>query len=41
MKIAIVTISVRASKGQYEDKSGPASAAWLKPVIPSVWEPVF
>jgi molybdopterin adenylyltransferase len=41
MKIAIVTISDRASKGEYEDKSGPAIAAWLKPVISSAWEPVF
>ena len=41
MKIAIVTISDRASKGEYEDKSGPAIAAWLKPVITSPWEPVF
>jgi molybdopterin adenylyltransferase len=41
MKIAIVTISDRASKGEYEDKSGPAIAAWLTPVIASAWEPVF
>jgi molybdopterin adenylyltransferase len=41
MKIAIVTISDRAFKGEYEDKSGPAIAAWLKPVIASAWEPVF
>jgi molybdopterin adenylyltransferase len=41
LKIAIVTISDRASKGAYEDKSGPAIAAWLKPVISSPWEPVF
>ena len=41
MKIAIVTISDRASKGEYEDKSGPAIAAWLKPVISSPWQPLF
>ena len=41
MKIAIVTISDRASKGEYADKSGPAIEAWLKPVISSSWEPVF
>lgn len=41
MKIAIVTISDRASKGEYEDRSGPAIAAWLTPVIASAWEPVF
>jgi molybdopterin adenylyltransferase len=40
-KIAIVTISDRASRGEYEDKSGPAIAAWLAPVISSAWEPVF
>jgi molybdopterin adenylyltransferase len=41
MKIAIVTISDRASKGEYEDKSGPAIEAWLRPVIASAWEPLF
>lgn len=41
MKIAIVTISDRASKGEYEDKSGPAIAAWLSGVISSAWDPVF
>jgi molybdopterin adenylyltransferase len=41
MKIAIVTVSDRASKGEYVDKSGPAIAAWLDPVVSSPWEPVF
>ena len=41
MKIAILTISDRASKGEYEDRSGPAIEAWLKPVISSPWQPVF
>jgi molybdopterin adenylyltransferase len=41
MKIAIVTISDRASKGEYEDESGPAIEACLRPVISSEWEPVI
>jgi molybdopterin adenylyltransferase len=41
LKIAIVTISDRASKGEYEDKSGPAIAAWLQPVISSSWQSII
>ncbi|MFN7008686.1 MAG: molybdopterin adenylyltransferase [Allorhizobium sp.] len=40
MQIAIVTISDRASRGQYEDLSGPAIEAWLKEVITSPYETV-
>ncbi|TRL43226.1 molybdopterin adenylyltransferase, partial [Rhizobium straminoryzae] len=35
MHIAIVTISDRASRGEYEDLGGPAIAAWLKSVVVS------
>lgn len=37
VKIGIVTISDRASRGEYEDKSGPAIKAWLDDVISSEW----
>jgi len=36
-KIGIVTISDRASRGEYEDKSGPAIEAWLNEVVSSDW----
>jgi molybdopterin adenylyltransferase len=36
--IASVTISDRASAGVYEDKSGPAIAAWLDAAISSEYE---
>ncbi|MCZ4273522.1 molybdopterin adenylyltransferase [Maritalea porphyrae] len=39
VKIGIVTISDRASRGEYEDKSGPALEAWLNEVISSEWLP--
>ena len=39
VKIGIVTISDRASRGEYEDKSGPAIEAWLNDVISSPWTP--
>jgi molybdopterin adenylyltransferase len=40
VKIGIVTVSDRASRGDYEDKSGPAMTAWLKSAITTPWEPV-
>ena len=40
VKIGIVTVSDRASRGEYEDKSGPAMMDWLKGAISSPWEPV-
>ncbi len=39
VKIGIVTISDRASRGEYEDKSGPAIEDWLNDVISSEWIP--
>jgi len=39
VKIGIVTISDRASRGEYEDKSGPAIEDWLNEVISSDWTP--
>ena len=40
VKIGIVTVSDRASRGEYEDKSGPAMEAWLRLAISSPWAPV-
>ena len=34
-RIAVVTVSDRASRGEYEDKSGPAAEDWLRQVIVS------
>ena len=34
-KIAIVTVSDRASRGEYEDKGGPAAEDWLRATITS------
>ena len=38
MQIAIVTVSDRASRGQYEDLSGPAIEEWLNEVVTSPYE---
>lgn len=40
MRIAIVTISDRASQGLYEDQSGPAIEAYLEAAITTPWTPV-
>ena len=40
VKIGIVTVSDRASRREYEDKSGPAMIDWLRAAISSPWEPV-
>lgn len=40
MHIAIVTISDRASRGLYEDLSGPAIESYLKDAITTPWTPV-
>ena len=39
-KIGILTISDRASRGDYEDKGGPAIHAWLTRVLSNPWEAV-
>ena len=38
MRIAVVTISDRASRGQYEDLSGPAVEAWLRETVVTPFE---
>jgi molybdopterin adenylyltransferase len=37
-RIGIVTISDRASRGEYEDKGGPAISAWFTRVLSCPWE---
>ena len=37
-RIGILTISDRASQGVYEDKGGPAIAAWLTKALSNPWE---
>ena len=39
-KIGIVTVSDRASRGEYEDRGGPAIRDYLGEVLTSPWEPV-
>ena len=39
-RIGIVTVSDRASRGEYEDRGGPAIADYLAEVVDSEWEAV-
>jgi molybdopterin adenylyltransferase len=39
-RIGIVTVSDRASRGDYVDLGGPAIAEYLREVLTSEWEPV-
>jgi molybdopterin adenylyltransferase len=39
-RIGIVTVSDRASRGEYEDRGGPAIDAYLKEVLTSSWSAV-
>ncbi|HUG91368.1 MAG TPA: molybdopterin adenylyltransferase [Planctomycetaceae bacterium] len=39
-RIAIVTVSDRASRGEYEDRGGPAIRAYLEGVLTSPWAPL-
>ena len=38
-RIGIVTVSDRASRGEYEDLGGPAIAGYLNEVLTSPWTP--
>ena len=40
IRIGIVTVSDRASSGEYEDRGGPAVHQWLDAALASPWEPV-
>ena len=39
-RIGILTISDRASRGEYEDKGGPAIQAWFERVLSTPWQAV-
>lgn len=39
-RIGIVTVSDRASRGEYEDRGGPAILAYFQSVLTSPWEPL-
>ena len=39
-RIGILTVSDRASRGEYEDRGGPAIHAYLSEVLTSAWQPV-
>jgi molybdopterin adenylyltransferase len=39
-RIGIVTVSDRASRGEYEDKSGPAIVEWLTQALTTPWNAV-
>lgn len=39
--IGILTVSDRASSGEYEDKSGPAISAWLNDVLATPWREIY
>ncbi|MFO7603519.1 MAG: molybdopterin adenylyltransferase [Gammaproteobacteria bacterium] len=41
VRIGIVTVSDRASRGEYEDLGGPAIQAWLEKALSSPWQPVI
>jgi len=40
IRIGIVTVSDRASRGEYEDRSGPAVQTYLEKVLTCRWQPV-
>jgi molybdopterin adenylyltransferase len=40
IRIGIVTVSDRASRGEYEDRGGPAIREYLAESLAVVWEPV-
>lgn len=39
-RIGILTVSDRASRGEYEDRGGPAIHEYLSEVLTSAWEPI-
>ena len=40
IRVGVVTVSDRASRGEYEDKGGPAILACLTDMLSCEWEPV-
>ncbi len=41
IRIGVVTVSDRASRGEYEDRGGPAILACLGEILSCPWEPVM
>lgn len=41
IKIGVITVSDRASKGEYDDLSGPSIIETLKDYLTTKWEPVY
>ena len=41
IKIGVVTVSDRASKGEYEDLGGPAIQDWLNKALKNSWQAVY
>lgn len=41
VKIGVITVSDRASKGEYEDKGGPAIIDWLNNTLTTQWTPSY
>ena len=39
-RIGILTVSDRASRGEYEDRGGPAIQEYLSEILVSPWEPI-
>jgi len=39
-RIGIVTVSDRASRGEYEDLGGPAIRDWLQSALKTKWQPI-
>lgn len=39
--IGILTVSDRASRGEYEDRGGPAIQAWFEKALIGAWHPVY
>lgn len=40
-RIGILTVSDRASRGEYEDLGGPAIQSWMEAVLTSPWQAVY
>lgn len=40
INVGIVTVSDRASRGEYEDLGGPAIEAWIDSAITNNWQPI-
>ena len=41
VRVGIVTVSDRASRGEYQDQGGPAIVEWLKQALATPWQSVM